>query len=258
MARPTPYQGISVPQDADATTVDDDLGTIADGLEERTVMRFTDASDRDSTITTPVAGMVTFLSNADGQNNHAVTVYDGTAWRTIATHGAIVGMVVAYAGGENSIPFGWQACDGGDLDIAVYPDLFAAVGYAFGGAGSVFSKPDLRGRAPIAPLAWGFEGAPGAGTTRYSVGDVGTTGGTNEVTISEAQMPTHNHGGPSGIQFVVGDIAQSTLFLNAGILEDHGGTDVSYAAPTATAGSGNPVGITNPYQAVGWIIRTLP
>lgn len=257
MARPTPYQGITVPQDADATTVDDDLGTIADALEERTVMRFTDASDRDSTITIPIAGMVTFLSNADGQGNHAVTVYDGTAWRLIATHGSLVGMVVAFAGGENSIPFGWQACDGVQLDIADFPDLFAAIGYNFGGAGSVFAKPDLRGRAPIAPLAWGFNGTPGAGTTRYNVGNVGTTGGVNQVTISTAQMPSHGHGGPSGIQFVVGEVAQSTLWLNSGALADHVG-DVSYASPSASAGSGNPVGITNPYQAVGWMIRTLP
>jgi microcystin-dependent protein len=43
-------------------------------------------------------------------------------------------------------PSGWELCEGQSLDTAVYPDLFAVIGYTYGGSGSTFNLPDLRGR----------------------------------------------------------------------------------------------------------------
>lgn len=39
----------------------------------------------------------------------------------------------------------WLECDGADLDRTTYADLFAIIGYTFGGSGDTFNLPDLRG-----------------------------------------------------------------------------------------------------------------
>jgi microcystin-dependent protein len=46
----------------------------------------------------------------------------------------------------NSIPTGYLEADGSSLDTTTYADLFAVIGYTFGGSGSSFNLPDLRGQ----------------------------------------------------------------------------------------------------------------
>lgn len=43
---------------------------------------------------------------------------------------------------------GWLFCDGRKLPIAMYSKLHRALGTTFGGDGSTFKLPDLRGRMP--------------------------------------------------------------------------------------------------------------
>jgi microcystin-dependent protein len=40
---------------------------------------------------------------------------------------------------------GWMACDGRALQATLYPELFAALGYLYGGSGTSFNLPDYRG-----------------------------------------------------------------------------------------------------------------
>jgi len=47
---------------------------------------------------------------------------------------------------SNTIPDGWARCDGSSLNSSNYSELFSVVGYNFGGSGSSFNLPDLRGR----------------------------------------------------------------------------------------------------------------
>lgn len=56
-----------------------------------------------------------------------------------------VGMIAAF--GLETLPAGtsWMECDGAELPAEDYPDLFGAIGYAFGGTGLNFKLPDLRG-----------------------------------------------------------------------------------------------------------------
>jgi len=44
-----------------------------------------------------------------------------------------------------SAPDGWMECDGSSLLVASYTDLFAIIGYRYGGSGANFNIPDLRG-----------------------------------------------------------------------------------------------------------------
>jgi len=86
------------------------------------------------------------------------------------------GMVITYAGTNASIPAGWLLCDGASVATATYPNLFTALGYAYGGAGANFNLPNMVGVF-----------AKGSAT------QTATTGGNNSITLTESQMPTHSH-----------------------------------------------------------------
>ncbi|MGB1243065.1 MAG: phage tail protein [Chitinophagales bacterium] len=54
-----------------------------------------------------------------------------------------VGMIKMYAG--KTLPKGWVFCEGQELSIASYPDLFAAIGTKYGGDGTTnFVLPKLN------------------------------------------------------------------------------------------------------------------
>ena len=86
--------------------------------------------------------------------------------------------------GGNFAPRGWALCDGQLLPIAQNDALFSIVGTTYGGDGrTTFALPDLRGRSPKHP-----GDGPGLGNVR-----LGQRGGSEEHTLSTAEMPSHNH-----------------------------------------------------------------
>lgn len=93
-----------------------------------------------------------------------------------------IGEVKLFAG--NFAPRGWAFCDGQLLPISQNTALFSILGTTYGGDGrTTFALPDLRGRAPIGPRH-------GAGLSDYRLGQ---KGGTEHVTLTVSQMPSHNH-----------------------------------------------------------------
>lgn len=60
---------------------------------------------------------------------------------------APIGEILDFVGGSAKIPPGFMLCDGRSLPKANYVQLFAVIGYAYGGAGANFNLPDsiLRG-----------------------------------------------------------------------------------------------------------------
>lgn len=86
------------------------------------------------------------------------------------------GMVITYAGTNASIPAGWLLCDGSSVATATYPNLFTALGYAYGGAGANFNLPDMVGVF-----------AKGSAT------QTATTGGANSKTLGIGEIPAHTH-----------------------------------------------------------------
>ncbi|MGK5064989.1 phage tail protein [Janthinobacterium sp. LB3P112] len=82
------------------------------------------------------------------------------------------------------IPTGWFACDGSLKPISEYEVLFMLLGTTYGGDGqNTFGVPDLRGRLPL-------HQGQGPGLTARIIGE---TGGSEQVTLTTAQIPQHTH-----------------------------------------------------------------
>jgi microcystin-dependent protein len=89
-----------------------------------------------------------------------------------------VGEIRMFAG--NFAPRGWAFCDGQLLAVSQSDALFSLVGTYYGGDGeTTFGLPDLRGRMPVHRDTNG---------TR-----IGSKSGTEQVTLTPAEMPRHSH-----------------------------------------------------------------
>ena len=85
--------------------------------------------------------------------------------------------------GGSFAPVGWAFCAGRLLPISENDALFNLIGTTYGGDGQTnFGIPDLRGRVPM------HAGTGGGGT--YNLGEMA---GTETVTLTTQQLPTHNH-----------------------------------------------------------------
>lgn len=93
-----------------------------------------------------------------------------------------IGQITMFAG--NFAPRSWAFCNGQLLAIAQNSALFSVLGTTYGGDGrNTFGLPDLRGRVPIAP-------GQGPG---LSPRNLGSRGGNESTTLTEANLPAHNH-----------------------------------------------------------------
>ena len=92
-----------------------------------------------------------------------------------------IGEIFIFAG--NFAPLGYAMCDGAFMAISQNEALFVLIGTTYGGDGEeTFALPDLRGRVPI------HQGT-GNGVS-YLIGE---TGGVEDVTLIQNQMPVHTH-----------------------------------------------------------------
>ncbi|SDJ89492.1 Microcystin-dependent protein [Catalinimonas alkaloidigena] len=62
-----------------------------------------------------------------------------------ADNGVPVGTILPFGGPKSAIPAGYLACDGAAVSQTQYPYLYEVLGNAWGGSGSNFNVPDLRG-----------------------------------------------------------------------------------------------------------------
>lgn len=88
------------------------------------------------------------------------------------------GIITTFAG--STPPAGWLPCDGSAVSRTDYATLFAVVGttYGAGDGSTTFNLPDLSGRVVI-----GVSGTHA----------LGSTGGSETVTLTENQLPAHVH-----------------------------------------------------------------
>jgi microcystin-dependent protein len=157
----------------------------------------------------------------------------------------------------NWAPRGWMACNGQLLPIAQYNALFALLGTNFGGDGRTnFGLPNFQGRVPM-----GFGQGAGLSNRPFT-----QAAGAELVTLGVANLPAHNHApvvqastGPGtsptpsagaylgGLPMISGQPIKGYT-TTAGTTVNLGGVSES------NVGSGAPVGIVQPYLAIGFTI----
>ena len=87
---------------------------------------------------------------------------------------------------DQSATAGTLECDGANVLVADYPDLYALIGTTFGGSAPTdFDLPDLRGRVPV-----GIGTGTGGGATNWTLG---RGDGYEGVALTEANLPSHSH-----------------------------------------------------------------
>lgn len=152
---------------------------------------------------TPAPGTLWFYTDAvNGGGTLYIYYNDGNSSQWVPASPAPIGTTIPpgsmmdYAGA--TLPTGWLFANGALVSRTIYAALFAAIGttYGAGDGSSTFALPDLCGRVAAGPDNMGNITAKGrlTSTTMTPNGTtVGATGGTEQVTLTVAQLAPHGH-----------------------------------------------------------------
>lgn len=158
-----------------------------------------------------------------------------------------IGEIRIFAG--NFAPRGWAFCQGQLLPIAQNDALFALLGTTYGGDGrTTFALPNLAGRIPI------HQGTgPG-----LSPRPIGQAGGTETVTVSAQEMPSHTHAAlcsntGSNQASPVGNFWSTDPGGNTAAYSNTAGSQMATTA-IGTTGGGQPHNNLQPFLVINYII----
>lgn len=137
-------------------------------------------------IPTPATGLLVYQTDAAS----GFYYFDGSQWLRLSTSSEPVGSIVAFAGDTSNIPDGWLLCDGSSISQSSYPELFGAIGMVWGGSGTDFNLPDLRGRfLRGTDLGAGNDADASSRTPSNSGGNTGDAVGT----VQDENFKSHSH-----------------------------------------------------------------
>lgn len=145
------------------------------------------------------------------------------------------GLINPFAG--SSAPAGWLLCNGAAVSRTTYADLFGEIGTTFGvGNGTTtFNLPDLVGRVPV--------GTDSSGTRISANNDLAESDGSEDHTLTTAEMPAHTH--------------IYTYHTGGAVMGLEQGTDHGVAPQnTGSAGGGGAHNNLQPYLVLNYIIKT--
>jgi len=162
---------------------------------------------------------------------------NGSTWSELSRNSAPVGSIIPFGGAEGSIPSESLLCNGQAVSTTTYADLFAIIGYTYGGSGSTFNVPDLRGRS-IA----GKDNMGGSSADRLTGAWADTLGGADGAEthqLTEAEMPSHTHNTgstPDGTATGGADIVARPVTVGANKATSSTGSDAAHnnVQPTMT------------------------
>ncbi|MHB8465057.1 MAG: phage tail protein [Acidimicrobiales bacterium] len=163
-----------------------------------------------------------------------------------------IGEIRLFAG--DFAPAGWRLCDGATLQVRENTPLYAVLGNEFGGkAPATFALPDLRDRVPM---------QAGQGP-ELSNRPFASAGGQAGVSLTEAQVPAHDHA-PMGLETPGNqDSPAGGVWARSapGSAPYHGGKP-AYDAPfnkdaLASTGGGSPHNNRQPYLGLSYCIAVV-
>lgn len=193
-----------------------------------------------------------------------------------------IGAMMPFAGATP--PTGYLLCDGSEVLIGSYPDLFSVIGYTYKKTGFIgkntFALPDLRGRFPLGmdsmdngqsiPSILNDKVLVDAGggsanrVTSTTADNLGEGAGREEQVLGVENLPDHKHNLNSGnAQYYASGLPNAPA---------DGAAVAGYGLPNSSTGSGlpnsggvidtsskplsTPVSTMNPYLTINYIIFT--
>jgi len=197
--------------------------------------------------------------------------------------GVPIGAILPFAG--SNVPTGFLLCDGTELLIEKYNQLYSIIGNTYNGfsplqgaSGSTFRLPDLRGRFPL-----GRDNMDNGEQVQSSTGAVvdggggnadripgvepdtlGGAGGGSGYTLSVSNLPNHEHSmqGSTGQQYYAARV-DTAVPLDSGAFLSTGGTTANRVQYLPSSGgiktggvTGQPYSVVNPFLTLNYIIRS--
>ncbi len=141
-----------------------------------------------------------------------------------------IGTILPFAGALTDIPQGWLHCNGAGINTELYPELFALIGYKFGGNGSLYYLPETR-----------LKFLRGGDT------DSGAIGGSNTATLSGIHIPPHTH--------TVTGYTTSAAFVGTGSTTRYPPT--SNGSTVASGSYGGSGGVVQPFSILPPFVNVL-
>ena len=203
-----------------------------------------------------------------------------------------IASIISFAG--LTPPQGYLFCDGAEVQISLYPELYAVIGNTYKGPDpyiglATFRLPDLRGRfalgadnmnngiqVPLAPTGVSFgttttdkDGNPSLTANRVTsitADEIGLGNGSQEKEILVANLPEHTHDltGENGTQFyaVTDDVTGSTGISDVDAVGRSVQMANGFSRMLVNAGQVEaptvdvPLDVMNPYITINYIIYT--
>lgn len=154
-----------------------------------------------------------------------------------------------------AVSAGWLLCDGKqDVIRSQYPDLFTAIGTAYGaGDGTTtFGLPDLRGRVPVGVNGTAIPGPP-AISVRARGNPAGVAGGEEAHKLTVPELAPHDHTPLSASDSFSIQKTGATLGVPSGST-----WQMPNYTNTATGTTGGNQSHNNmpPFVVINWLIKT--
>ena len=185
--------------------------------------------------------------------NYEATRYDINAANLTGIEGVNTGIVIPWS--SASIPSGFLECNGQSIDTTTYANLFAVIGYTYGGSGASFNVPDLTDRVTVNKSNTKNLAQTGGANTVTPTGNV--AGNLANTTLTTAQLPSHLHTGAAapgqGGEQPEGGTPNQRPTTQATSSTGGGGAHSHTASGTFT---GSAASVLQPYLVLIYIIKT--
>ena len=191
-----------------------------------------------------------------------------------------VGVIFPFAG--TVVPHGYLLCDGSEVKISDYAELYNIIGYSYKPATSLrglttFALPDLRGRFALGKdnmnngitvpsksnsnIFISTGGGSANRVTDITADSVGMSGGLEQRTLTITNLPDHKHtmSSPDAQYYaagVPGAPSDPYAVSGLGLPNTSTGSGLPNSGGVESTTLGAPFNVMNPYQTINYIIYT--